>query len=546
MTFLRKVLTLLMMQRRGRDVYIASVGLTKVDLTGKVFGSVFDLFQAAYNKALQGSPIRSFDAIQVGIMDAEEFENRANIAAKIADRLDLNGVPAVRSETASSTGAAAFHEACHKIASGESDHVLVVAGERMKTVTTSEATAIMSKTVDPAERRFGFTMPALIALVTQRFFAERKIRGTGVADVLSRLMHRAHAFGAENPLAAFAGRPEPIEAYFDEARNLPVATPLRRKDCSPICDGAAAVILTAQPQAVQVTGLGSATDTSSLLDREELGALAATRRAAEFARWRAGIQDIRSVEGLVVEAHDAFNSLLPISLVDLGVFDAEDVVEALVGKASGSALPLDPYANPETGPRGRVPTNLSGGLKARGHPVGGTGLFQIAELYLQLVGRFPNPRAQVRGAQVGLAHSIGGPGNNVFVTLLESQSHRRERPADLLPPPRQLPTAGSARLPPTALHGKRARIEAATTIHVTSGQPGPIHVALLAVGGRRVFARLEAPAEAGEEVATALAGKPARFLIHEDGDHYVELVRDRWDMASLARSVFGRFLGRGS
>ena len=99
------------MRGTGRGVYIAGVGLTKVDLTGKVFGSVFDLFQDAYQRALEGSATPSFDAIQVGIMDSEEFENRANIAAKIADRLRLVGVPAVRSETASSTGAAAFHEA---------------------------------------------------------------------------------------------------------------------------------------------------------------------------------------------------------------------------------------------------------------------------------------------------------------------------------------------------------------------------------------------------------------------------------------------------
>ncbi|MEE8557959.1 MAG: beta-ketoacyl synthase N-terminal-like domain-containing protein [Myxococcota bacterium] len=532
------------MRRQSQDVYIAAVGLTKVDLTGKVFGSVFDLFLDAYQRAVGDSPIRSFDAIQVGIMDAEEFENRANIAAKIADRLGLVGVPAVRSETASSTGAAAFHEAYHRIASGEADNVLVIAGERMKNVTTREATAIMSKTVDPAERRFGFTMPALIALVTQMFFAEQKIRGPEVADILARLMNRAHAFGAENPLAAFSGRPEPLEAYFDEERNLPVATPLRRKDCSPICDGAAAVILTARPQAVQVAGLGSATDTSSLLDRAELGCLAATRRAAEFACWRAGIRDLRSVDGLVVEAHDAFNSLLPISLVDLGILAPDEALDALVGKGRGDAGPIDAFANPETGPRGRIPVNLSGGLKARGHPVGGTGLFQIAELYLQLTGRFPNPRAQVRNAEVGVAHSIGGPGNNVFVTLLESHRRRREPLRDLLPPPRQLPVADARRLPPSALHGRRARIEAATTIHVTAGQPGPIHVALLSVGGRRVFARLENPAEEGADVATALAGKPARFLIHEDGDHYVELGRDRWDVTSLVRNVLGRFLGR--
>ena len=112
-------------------------------------------------------------------MDSEEFENRANIATKVADRLGLTGIPAVRSETASSTGAAAFHEAYYKIASGEFETVLVLGGERMKMVTTEVATAIMSKTVDPEERRFGFTMPALIALMTQAWFRERGIEGRG-------------------------------------------------------------------------------------------------------------------------------------------------------------------------------------------------------------------------------------------------------------------------------------------------------------------------------------------------------------------------------
>ena len=90
-----------------REVYIAGVGLTKVDLTGRIFASVFDLFSEAYRRALEDSTVRSFDALQVGIMDSEEFENRANIATKVADRLGLRGIAAIRSETASSTGAAA-------------------------------------------------------------------------------------------------------------------------------------------------------------------------------------------------------------------------------------------------------------------------------------------------------------------------------------------------------------------------------------------------------------------------------------------------------
>ena len=533
------------MRGGGREVYIAGVGLTRVDLTGKVFGSVFDLFRDAYGRALEQCPPASFDALQVGIMSAEVFEHRANIAAKIADRLGLVGVPAVRTETASSTGAAAFHEACWKIRSGAAADVLVIAGERMKTVTTLEATKIMSETIDPVERRFGFTMPALIALLSQGFFEECGVRPAGVPDLLSRLMHRAHALGADNPLAAFQGRPEPLDAYFDESRNLPVATPLRRKDCSPICDGAAAVVLTSRPQAVRVAGLGSATDTSSLLDRAELSRLPATRLAARFAYREAGIRDPCEVAGLVAEVHDAFNSLLPIDLCDLGLSTPEACFDALIGKGRGDAAALDPYQNADTGPRGALPVNPSGGLKSRGHPVGGTGLFQIAETYLQLVGDFPNPRAQVRDARVGLAHSIGGPGNNVYVTLLELASNRREIHTDVVAPSRYLETGVRGAVSMDSLHGRRARIEAATTIYVTADDSPPAHVALLSVGPRRVFARLASPIEAGQDADTVLRGQRARLLVKDDGDHYFEVTRDRFDLPSLMRGAFGRFLREG-
>ena len=523
-----------------RDVYIAGVGLTKVDLTGRAFGSVFDLFLDAYRRALQRSGPQRFDALQVGIMDSEEFENRANIAAKIADRLGLAGVPAVRSETASSTGAAAFHEACHKVRSGVADNVLVIAGERMKTVTTEVATRIMSKTVDPVERRFGFTMPALIALVTQAFFGRLGIEGDAVADVLSRLMNRAHGLGAENPLAAFSGKPEALSRYFDEERNLWVATPLRRKDCSPICDGAAAVVLTSRRQDVRVAGLGSSTDTSSLLGREELWHLPATRRAVAVASREAGIRDLREVRGLVAELHDAFNSLLPIDLIDLGLFDEDEAIDALIGSGRGEADALCAYENPVCGPRGRIPVNMSGGLKARGHPVGGTGLFQIAELYLQLTGSFPNPRAQVRDGRVGLAQSIGGPGNNNYVTLIERSDNRREVARLDALRPRPLDAAALVAGPPAALHGKRARIEAATTIHVTASGSGPLHVALLSIGGRRVFAKFDAPAGVESDALTALAGKRARFLVKDDGDHYFQVEPTRWDLATLWKQLVGR------
>jgi acetyl-CoA C-acetyltransferase len=520
----------------AQEVYIAAVGLTKVDLTGKIFASVFDLFDEAYHKALEQTPIRRFDAVQVGVMDSEEFENRANIATKVVDRLGLTGIPAVRSETASSTGAAAFHEAFYKVASGSFETVLVLAGERMKNVTTEIATTIMSKTVDPEERRFGFTMPALIALVTQAWFRERRIRGKGVADVLARLMVRAHALGSENPLAAFHGRPEPVDAYFDTSANLAVATPLMRKDCSPICDGAAAVVLTSRPQAVRVAGLGSATETSSILDRETLTSLDATRQAARIAYWRAGIARPRELEGLVVEVHDAFNSLLPIGLVDLDLVRPEEVLGLLVGDPA--AEPEDPYANPHTGPAGRLPTNLSGGLKARGHPVGGTGLFQIAENYLQITGRFPNPKAQVSGARIGLSQSVGGPGNNNYVTLLESTESRRSR--DDVPAPSLHFEARrrSARAQAGPVHGARGVVEAATTIHVTAGGSGALHVALLRIDGRRLFARVDHAPQEGESLENLLAGRRVRLLVKDDGDHYFQIPRGRaFDLAGLVKRI---------
>jgi acetyl-CoA acetyltransferase len=479
----------------SREVYLAAAGLTKVDLTGRIFSTVFDLFGEAYRKALEESSVRRFDALQVGIMDSEEFENRANIATKIADR-------------------------------GEFDSVLVIAGERMKMVTTEVATSIMSKTVDPEERRFGFTMPALIALITQAWFRERRLAGSDVSNVLARLMHRAHALGSKNPLAAFHGKPEPLAGYFDETRNLPVATPLKRKDCSPICDGAAAVVLTAEPQAVRVAGLGSATETSSILDREELTRLEATTRAARLAYWRAGIADPRRLEGRVVEVHDAFNSLLPIGLTDLGLVDADEAVEALVGDLA--ADPVDPIENSVTGPRGSLPTNLSGGLKARGHPVGGTGLFQISENYLQLTQRFPNREAQVPGARIGISHSIGGPGNNNYVTILERADSGRT--PDAVDPPKhsfESQERRSERRRARGLHGASATVQAATTIHVTGRGAEPVHVALLEIDGRRVFARMDHAARSDEAPEQVLAGSRVKLLVKGDGDTYFQIPQSR-------------------
>ena len=172
---------------------------------------------------------------------------------------------------------------------------------------------------------------------------------------------------------------------------------------------------------------------------------------------------------------------LVVGLIDLGLIDADQVIPALVGDLD--APPSDPVAHPFTGAYGVLPTNLSGGLKARGHPVGGTGLFQIAENYLQMTDRFPNRSAQVSSATFGISNSIGGPGNNNYVTLLESTGSRRRR--ETAPTPRlhfESPVRRPERETAEELHGANAIVEGATPIHVTSGGGPPLHVALLRVG----------------------------------------------------------------
>ncbi len=228
----------------------------------------------------------------------------------------------------------------------------------------------------------------------------------------------------------------------------------------------------------------------------------------------------------MVEVHDAFNSLLPIGLSDLGLVEPADAIEALVGDLAGPLV--SPLENPVTGPRGRIPTNLSGGLKARGHPIGGTGLFQICENYLQLVGDFPNAAVQVPDAQIALSHSIGGPGNNNYVTILERSDHHRVR-HEVAPPPHLF---GAGARPPEVridegLHGVTATVKAATTIHVTGSGSGPIHVALLDIAGRRVFARLDHAALEGEPPERALAGKRVKLLVKGDRDAYFQIPRGR-------------------
>ena len=182
---------------------------------------------------------------------------------------------------------------------------------------------------------------------------------------------------------------------------------------------------------------------------------------------------------------------------------------------------------------------MSGGLKARGHPVGGTGLYQVAENYLQITERVPNLSAQVQRARIGISNSVGGPGNNNYVTILEASDGRRRRHE--LPEPR-LHFESSQRRPERegleGLHGARATVEAATNIYVTVGGAAPLHVALLSIDGRRVFAKLDHPPREEERPEEVLAGQKVKLLVKDDGDHYFQIPRGRsFDLGRVVQSI---------
>jgi acetyl-CoA C-acetyltransferase len=205
-----------------------------------------------------------------------------------------------------------------------------------------------------------------------------------------------HANGAKNPLAHF----QQTVTLEEVLESRLVADPLRLYHCCPISDGAAAVVVRAEPAPVRIAGIGQGSDYLPLRYRDEFTGFRATREAARAAFRMAGFGPER-VE--VAELHDAFTPFELISMEDTGLAPA--------GKAARMV------AHGETSLDGRLPVNPSGGLKARGHPLGGTGLAQVVELYWQLTGGAADRQVSAR---VGLAQSIGGLATSNWVTLLEA------------------------------------------------------------------------------------------------------------------------------
>ncbi len=374
-------------------VYIAGVGMTKF---GKSSQTLVELFCEAAMAALSASPIQEVDALYLGAMNPEEFTGESNIAAQVVEALGISGVPALRVETASSSGAAAVHAACHAVASGYYRSVLVVGGEKMTHLSTSAATRILAEVIEQQERRCGATMPALAAMITERYRQRYRLSRSELERVLCLVAMKNHLNGARNPYAQFQ-KPITKEMYLSSKL---VSTPLRLYDCSPMTDGAAAVILTAEKTDVVVSGIGQGTGPAGLRERKSFTSFNATRIAAERAYRMAGVSP-KEID--FAEVHDAFTPFEIISTEDLGFFPAGKGWRAL--------------EDGKTAIDGELPINPSGGLKSRGHPVGGSGVAQVVEVAQRLRGAAAIQFK--REPRRALAQSTGGLGANNLVTIIE-------------------------------------------------------------------------------------------------------------------------------
>ena len=372
------------------DVFVAGAGMTRI---GRRSESLPRLMADASHSALAAAGLETPEAIVVAAMNPEEFLGDGNFASNVATHMGFADVPTIRIETATSSGAAALYAGFAQVAARLRRNVLVVGGEKMTHLSTPRVSELIGRSIDPYERSYGATMPALAGLITRALLARHP---DGLREI-AQVAVKNHANAVRNPYAHF-----PHAVTLDEVmRSRMVADPLRLLHCCPISDGAAAVVLTAETQRVRVAGIGQGTDTLAVRHRRDLTSFRATQAAARAAFAMAGFGPAR-VD--FAEIHDAFTPFELISLEDTGLVPP--------GKAGRATL------DGETAIDGRLPVNPSGGLKARGHPLAATGLAQIVECVWQLTGQADGRQLEGR---VALAHSIGGLATNNWITLLEAR-----------------------------------------------------------------------------------------------------------------------------
>lgn len=379
-----------------RSVFISGIGQTPVREHWE-FG-LRDLAARAVLAALDDAGNPPVAALYVGNMLSGTLANQEHLGALIAEHSGLTGIEAVKIEAACGSAAAAFRQALLAVASGYADNVVCVGVEKLTENSASATTAGLATAADADyETAMGLSFVAINALLMQRYMHEY---GYQKADFAAFGIN-AHENASHNPNAMF--RQRITRAQYERAKMI--VEPINLLDSSPIADGAAAVVLSATPPAeqtsVEVAACEIATDTIGIANRENPLYLSAVEKSVHKALQRAGVthQDID-----FFELHDAFSIMAALSLEAAGFAE----------KGQAVRMANDAYF----GLKGQLPICTMGGLKGRGHPVGATGLYQIAEAVSQLRGIAPAP-LQLDKAQTAMIQNIGGSGATVITTILK-------------------------------------------------------------------------------------------------------------------------------
>lgn len=381
-----------------RDVAIIGIGQVPVEEHWTT--SIRHLSLSAALGALQDANIERVSAIYVGNMLSGEIAGQEHLGALVADFLGMSGVEAMKVEAACASGSAALRMGYMAVASGLHDLVLVEGVEKMTDTSGRETTAALAMAADAEhEVSQGISFVALNGLLMQRYMYEYGWKREDFANFVVT----AHNNALNNPNAMFRTRVTP-EAY---AKAAMIATPVGLLDSAPVCDGAAAVILapaeyarTLSPIPVLIKASAVATAPLAVHDRKDPLALEAARLSAARAYTQA---KVKPDDLDFFELHDAFTIMSALSLEAAGFTE----------RGKGVQLALDN----EITLTGRIPIATMGGLKARGHPVGATGMYQIVESVLQLRGLAG--KNQIPNARLGMTQNIGGSGATIITHILE-------------------------------------------------------------------------------------------------------------------------------
>jgi len=384
-----------------REVAIIGIGQTTIDEHWDK--SLRVLAGDAALAALSDAQREQVDGLFIGNMLSGPLNRQENLGAMIADWVGLRGAEAVKIEAACGSGGAALRAGLIAVSSGAMDSALVVGVEKMTDTPPAQTTAALATAADADwEAAQGLTFVAINALVMRRYLHEYGWKHTDFAP----FSINAHANAVYNPHARLQ---DPIsEADYNRARM--VAEPINLLDASPIGDGSAALILVPAEDlrpnghpVIKIVASASATDSIAVHDRHDPLWLSAAAESAKKAYAQAGIGP---AEIDFFELHDAFSIMAALSLEASGFAE----------RGQGPRLGLEGQVRPE----GRVPIATRGGLKARGHPVGATGVYQIVEVVEQLRGVAGG--SQVPGAKIGMAQNIGGSGATVITHILKAEA----------------------------------------------------------------------------------------------------------------------------